>query len=394
MSGLLEPGAHRGTELTDDDAVAGALRRVEIAWVRALAATGDLNAGEAERIARALTVARLDVGELAREAESSGNPVVPLVAALRRAVDDERLARAVHRGLTSQDVLDTALMLVAGSALRRIGGDLTTAAGHLAALAARHRDDVMPGRTLTQHAVPVTFGLVAAQWLAGVLDARDAVAARASALPVQCGGAAGTLSLTGELAADPIATARAFAGELDLQWPSLPWHTRRRPITDVGDALVGVCDAAGVIATDVTVLGRPEIGEVREGTAGGRGGSSTMPHKRNPVLSVLIRGAALQAPQLGATLHLAAAQAVDQRPDGAWHAEWPTLRRLLNLTTTGASQAADLVGGLEVDVAAMRAHVDAAADELLAERGGTGDPGDYLGAAGRFVDAVLDRHRG
>ncbi|OLT45459.1 adenylosuccinate lyase [Saccharomonospora sp. CUA-673] len=394
MSGLLEPGAHRGAELTDDAAVAEALRRVAIAWVRALAATGDLDGDEAERITRALTAARLDVDELARDAESSGNPVVPLVAALRRAVDDDRLNRTVHRGLTSQDVLDTALMLVSGAAFHRIGDDLTTAAGHLAALAARYRDDVMPGRTLTQHAVPVTFGLTAAQWLAGVLDARDAAAARASTLPVQCGGAAGTLSLTADLAADPIATARAFAGELDLRWPGLPWHSRRRPITDVGDALVGVCDAAGVIATDVTVLGRPEIGEVREGTADGHGGSSTMPHKRNPVLSVLIRGAALQAPQLGATLHLAAAQAVDQRPDGAWHAEWPALRRLLELTTTAASQTAGLVGGLEVDVAAMRAHADAAADELLAERGGTGTPGDYVGAAGRFVDAVLDRYRG
>ncbi|GAA1210758.1 lyase family protein [Prauserella alba] len=389
---MLEPGAHRAVDLIDDTAVAEALRTVEIAWLRALAATGAMPAADAGRAAEALSRARLDVGDLGRQAEDAGNPVVPLVAALREAVADERLAVRVHRGLTSQDTLDTALVLLTRDVFDRVGADLGTTADHLAALAERHRDAVMAGRTLTQHAVPVTFGLTAAQWLAGVLDARDAVLDRRDRLPVQCGGAAGTLSLVADLAPDPVATARAFAAELTLRWPGLPWHTRRRPVTDAGDALVGVCDALGVLATDVTVLGRPEIAEVREGPAGGRGGSSTMPHKRNPVLSVLVRGAALQAPQLGAQLHLAAAQAVDQRPDGAWHAEWPALRRLLELTITAASQAAELTAGLEVDTTAMRARADHAADGLLAERGTTGDPADYLGAAGRFVDTVLDRH--
>ncbi|MCR3722150.1 MULTISPECIES: lyase family protein [Prauserella salsuginis group] len=398
MGGLLGPGTHRAAGLTGDAAVADAMRTVEIAWLRALAATGVLEATEADRAAETLSGARLDVADLSRKAEDAGNPVVPLVTALRDALGDDPLAARVHRGLTSQDTLDTALVLLIRDAFDRIGTDLDTTADQLATLAAQHRDAVMPGRTLTQYAVPVTFGLTAAQWLAGVLDARDAVRDRRDHLPVQCGGAAGTLSLVAEFGTDPVATARAFAAELTLRWPGLPWHTRRRPVTDAGDALVGVCDALGVVATDVGVLGRPEIAEVREGAAPGRGGSSTMPHKRNPVLSVLVRSAGLQAPQLGAQLHLAAAQAVDQRPDGAWHTEWPTLRRLLELTITAAAQAAELTAGLEVDTALMRTHADDAADQLLAERGGSGEPAsceptEYLGAAGRFVDTVLARHR-
>jgi 3-carboxy-cis,cis-muconate cycloisomerase len=210
-------------------------------------------------------------------------------------------------------------------------------------------------------------------------------------LPVQCGGAAGTLSLAAEVAADPIGAAEAFAGELGLVWPGLPWHTTRTPLTRTGDALVTACDAVGVIGTDVAFLSRPEIGEVREGAVPGRGVSSTMPQKRNPVLSVLVRSAALQAPLLAAQLHLAAAQAVDERPDGAWHSEWPALRRLLELAMTATSQTAELLPGLAVDAEAMRARVANAAADLTAERGGEGAPEDYLGVAGRFVDVVLDR---
>ena len=392
MSGLLEPGSHRAGSLVDDRALLTAMVRVETAWLRALAAAGAIDAADATRAAAAIGAADVDVTALAAEAEAAGNPVVALVRELRSAVGDDSLGRLVHRGLTSQDVLDTALVLLARDALARIVADLRSTADGLARLAARHRDDVQPGRTLTQYAVPVTFGLTAAQWLTGVLDAAEAAGDVAGRLPVQCGGAAGTLALVAELTDDPIAAARAFATELGLCWPGLPWHTRRRPLTDLGDALVGVCDALGVIATDVTLLGRPEIGEVREGPAPGRGGSSTMPHKQNPVLSVLLRSAALQAPPLAAQLHTAAAQAVDQRPDGAWHAEWPALRRLLELTVTAAAQAAELVTGLRVDVTAMRAHADGAAGQLLAERGRPGTPADYLGAAGRFVDHALERH--
>jgi 3-carboxy-cis,cis-muconate cycloisomerase len=302
-------------------------------------------------------------------------------------------AEAVHRGLTSQDALDTALVLLSRGALVRVREDLAATARSLAALAEKHRDAVMAGRTLTQYAVPVTFGLKAAQWLAGVLDACDQLDAVVTDLPVQCGGAAGTLALVGELTPDPVAAARAFADELALTWPGAPWHTNRAAVTRIGSSLVTACDALGVIAADVALLSRPEIAEVREGAVAGRGGSSTMPGKRNPVLSVLVRSAALQAPLLGAQLHLAAGQAVDERPDGAWHAEWPALRRLLELTVTAASQAAELTAGLEVDPAAMRVRTEQATDDLLAERGVPGRVDDYLGASSQLVDAILARFR-
>jgi 3-carboxy-cis,cis-muconate cycloisomerase len=300
----------------------------------------------------------------------------------------------VHVGLTSQDVLDSALMLLARDALDQVLRDLDATAGALAALADAHRASVMAGRTLTQYAVPVTFGLTAAQWLVGVLDAADRLREVRDSLPVQCGGAAGTLARAADLLPDPTHAAAALAERLGLTWPGLPWHTRRTPVTRIGDALVEVDDALGVIATDVLTLGRPEIGEVREAAAQGRGGSSTMPHKQNPVLATLVRSAALQAPQLGAQLHVCAGQAADQRPAGAWHAEWPSLRRLLQLTVVVAGQAAELVAGLEVDADAMAGRARTAADQLLAERGGGAEPESYLGASGAFVDAALARFRG
>ena len=302
------------------------------------------------------------------------------------------LSGSVHRGLTSQDVLDTALVLLSRSAMSSIRADLTVSLDALRALADRHRATIMTGRTLTQYAVPITFGLKAAQWMSGLLDADGRLEEALAGLPVQCGGAAGTLSLVNDMAADPIAVAEAFAAELGLRWPGLPWHTNRAPVTRVGDAVVAACDALGVIAADVSLLSRPEFGEVREGFVAGRGGSSTMPHKRNPVLSVLVRAASLQAPMLGAQLHVAAGQAVDERPDGAWHSEWPAFRRLLEVGVVAASQTAELVGHVEVDGPAIQARAEAAATELLSERGGHGPLRDHVGAAPRFIDEVLARH--
>jgi 3-carboxy-cis,cis-muconate cycloisomerase len=389
--GLLAPGVNRAAGALDDAALVSVMLQVEVAWLRALAAVGAVDAEDVDAVETAADAWRVDLAALGAATEAAGNSVVPLVKGLRQAVGDERLARILHRGLTSQDVLDTALVLLARDALSRTREDLTASARALAALADRHRGTVMAGRTLTQHAVPVTFGLKAAQWLAGVLDAREQVDAVLAGLPVQCGGAAGTLALAGDLTADPLAAARAFADALGLAWPGVPWHTNRSAVTRIGAALVGACDALGVIGSDVALLSRPEIGEVHERAVPGRGSSSTMPHKRNPMLSVLIRSVALQAPLLGAQLHLAAAQAVDERPDGAWHSEWPALRRLLELTVTAASQTAELVAGLEIDIDVMSSRAKAAADDLLAERGRAGDPADYLGESSAFIDAVLAR---
>ncbi|HUQ55148.1 lyase family protein [Lentzea sp.] len=363
------PGSHRAAGLVDDAALVRALVEVEVAWARVLGSS------------ISVSVPELDPAEV----EAAGNPVLPLVSAIR-----SQVSVPVHTGLTSQDVLDTAFMLLARNVLTRVSADLERLAGALAALASEHRSSVMAGRTLTQFAVPITFGLKAARWLTGVLDCLDALSG--VSLPVQCGGAAGTLSRAASVV-DPLTAAASFASHLGLSWPGMPWHTYRAPVTRLGDALVGVCDVLGVVAGDVLTLGRPEIGEVSEGAVAGRGGSSTMPHKRNPVLSVLVNSAALQAPQLGAQLHLCASRAVDERPDGAWHAEWPALRSLLELAVVAASQAAELVEGLEVHADVMARRAAEAAGDLLAERGGGTDPAAYLGATHAFIDQALLRDR-
>lgn len=386
--GLLEPGAHRVAGLADDAALAKAMARVETAWFRALTEQGAATPEQYDAVAAAAATWQPDLADLATQAESGGNPVPPFVRGLRDVVGerDSAAAALVHRGLTSQDVMDTALMLLAANTVARVRVELTSVARGLGRLADEHRCSVMAGRTLTQHATPITFGLKAAQWLAGILDALKGL--ERTELPVQCGGAAGTLALAGELVPKPLTAASVFARELGLSWPQLPWHTRRSPVTAVGDALVGVCDALGVIASDVALMSRPEIAEIAEGGPGGA--SSTMPNKRNPVLSVLIRSASQQAPMLGAQLHLAAGSAVDERPDGAWHSEWSALRRLFVLAATASAQGADLVADLQVDVEAMSRRADGVSEALLAERGsGTGPASSYLGSADAFVTLAL-----
>lgn len=382
MSALLRPGAHRATGIVDDKAVLATLLRVEVAWAQALAAVGVATGAEATKVAEAAGGLDIDLPALASAAEAAGNPVVPLVELLRAAAGDA--SSAVHRGLTSQDVLDTALVLLARDAVTRGRVDLVATGDALATLARTHRNDVAVARTLTQWAVPTTFGLRAAQWLAGVTDAVALL--DGLTFPVQYGGAAGTRALLTHLTGPGAAAASsALAETLGLANPDLPWHTRRAALTAIGDALTTATDALGVVAVDVLLLGRPEIAEVREGPVPGRGGSSTMPHKQNPVLSVLVHAAARQAPGLAAQLHLSAGGVVDERPDGAWHAEWPVLARLLELAVVAASQAAELVAGLQVDTAAMATWVDAAtATGALDTRG-------HVGEAGHLVDTAITR---
>ena len=369
--GMLDPGTYRVRTLADDEAVLSSLLEVEVAWAGVLAGTDSAPAALGDVVAAAAKALDLAPEQVAAAAEAGGNPVIPVVRALRAQVEavNAEAAPWVHRGLTSQDVLDTALMLVAARVVDWLLTDLATAADALASLADRHRDTPMVARTLTQHALPTTFGLKAAGWLEGLLDAREQLAAVRAGLPVQCGGAAGTLALA-ELvtSGSPDAAADALADRLGLVWPGSPWHTRRGPVTRLGDGLVAGTDAVGKIATDIALLCRPELGELAEPAAEGRGGSSTMPQKRNPVLSVLMRSAALQAPPLAASLHASAAAAVDERPDGAWHAEWPVFRRLLLLAAGSGALAAELLGGIEVRADAMAANLEAAGPLLLAER--------------------------
>ncbi|MGW0585608.1 lyase family protein, partial [Streptomyces sp. NPDC002920] len=242
----------------------------------------------------------------------------------------------------------------------------------LAGLAAEHRDTPMPGRTLTQHAVPTTFGLKAAGWRALTLDARDRVTAVRDSLPAQLGGAAGTLAAFTAYGATRAESARgdatglpaAYARELGLRAPLLPWHTLRTPVADLAGCLAFTAGALGKIAVDVLTLARTEIAEVAEGSGGG---SSAMPHKANPVRATLIAGAARRAPQLAAVLYGSLA-AEDERPAGAWHAEWEPLRELLRLAGGAARDAAELTEGLRVRPQAMHANLGLTHGLIVSER--------------------------
>jgi 3-carboxy-cis,cis-muconate cycloisomerase len=249
----------------------------------------------------------------------------------------------------------------------RVTESLSHTAGALLALAQTHRDDPAAARTLTAHAVPTTLGLKAAIWLGSIVRARRRLLDVAERLPAQLGGAAGTLASFVEwFGADEAgAMPGAFAHELGLQAPDVPWHTDRWPVTELGDALAAVVAAVGTFASDVALLSRTEIGEV---SISGGGGSSAMPQKQNPVDAVLIRSAALRAPGLAAQLHLAAGLAVDERPDGAWHAEWPALQELMRLALGASAHAAALASGLTFNVDRARANLDLTHGLIVSER--------------------------
>ncbi|MFZ1161656.1 lyase family protein [Mycobacterium sp.] len=399
MTNLLWPGDERAGELMSDAALLASMVAVESAWLDALVAAGlaPPECGEAD-LAGLLNDG--DCARLAVMSEDGGNPVIGLVALLRDRAGSE-IGRWIHRGLTSQDVIDTGLMLAAHAVLDALISQLTEQVSALVALATTHRGTRMVARTLTQHAVPTTFGAKVASWLNGVVDAYAQLSA--VGVPVQVGGAGGTLAATTELAAlsgigDRMELSaelvHGLAATLGLE-TRLPWHTARAPVTAVGDAFLACTDAWGRIASDVVTLARPEIGELSEPAAGRRGGSSSMPQKRNPVLSILIRRAAICAPPLGATLHTAAALANDERPDGSWHAEWDTLRTLARRTVVAGSQCGELLAGLEVHSTRMAGNLDGAEvlgeQRVIADIAGKALSDNYFGAIDALIDASVDR---
>nr|WP_206439105.1 3-carboxy-cis,cis-muconate cycloisomerase [Streptomyces scabichelini] len=366
---MLAPGwaGSPASSATGDTAFLQALLDAEAALTCAQASLGLAPPDAAAAVDAAADAARFDVHDLALRARAGGNPVIPLVADLTAAVGavDEEYAPYVHRGATSQDIMDTAMMLVAARTLDLVLADLARTEHALARHAREHRDTAMPGRTLTQHAVPTTFGLKAAGWRSLALDARDRVQAVRDGLPAQLGGAAGTLAaFTAYGASDTGALVEAYARELGLATPVLPWHTLRTPVADLAGALAFTAGALGKTAADVLTLTRTEIRELSEGS---RGGSSAMPHKANPVRATLIAAAARRAPQLAATLYGSLA-AEDERPAGAWHAEWEPLRDLLRLVGGAARDAAELTEGLRVHPEAMRAHLDLTHGLIVSER--------------------------
>jgi 3-carboxy-cis,cis-muconate cycloisomerase len=407
-----------------------AMLDVEAGLARAEASAGLIAPEDAEAIARACVAEEFDAAALGAAAASSGNPVVPLARALSERVGGDA-AGQVHRGATSQDVLDSAAMLVARRALAPLLADLWGAADAAARLAAEHRSTPMAGRTLLQQAVPVTFGLVAAGWLNGVGEAATRLEqVRAERLAVQLGGASGTLAALGD---DGPAVLAALARELDLAEPVLPWHADRGRIAELAGALGGAAGAVAKAAGDVVLLAQTELGEVHED--GDRGGSSTMPHKRNAVAAISARACARQAPGLVATL-LAAGEHELQRAAGAWHAEWRPFSELLRSTGSAAAWLRDALEHLRADPEAMRANLDRTGGLPLAERvaralagtlgreaahdrvreaaldaarsgrpfaealqargvgdaAGLLDPAGYLGSAEAFVDRALAAH--
>jgi 3-carboxy-cis,cis-muconate cycloisomerase len=360
----------RARDAVADEAWLQAMLDVEAALARALAGADLIPSEHADAIVGACRAELFDVATIGAEAANVGNPAEPLVRALRAQVGGSAAAD-VHRGATSQDVVDSAAMLVARRALGVVLPELRGAAEAAARLARDHRDTPMIGRTLMQQAVPTTFGLKAAGWLVALDESIERL--REVRLAAQLGGAAGTLAALDSAGLDVLGR---FAREIGLDEPVIPWHTDRTRIAELAGALGEACGAMAKVAGDVILLAQTEVGEVREGVEG-RGGSSAMAHKRNPVAAISARAAARQAPGLVATL-LTSMEHEHERAAGAWHAEWPALRALLRFTGSAAAWLRDCLENLEVDAERMRANVD--------------DPGGSVGAASALIDRALRAH--
>jgi len=418
-------------DAVSDRAWFGAMLEVETALARAEAAAGVVPDAAAAAIGDACRPELYDIDELLEQGRDVGNPAEPLVRALRSRVGGDA-AGYVHRGATSQDVIDTAAMLVSRRALGLVGSELDRVAARLAALAEEHRSTPMAARTLLQQAVPATFGLKAAGWLVAVLEARRRLDhVRQERLAVQLGGAAGTLAALGN---DGLEVLRRFSAELELAEPELPWHTNRTRVAELGSALDLSASVLAKIGLDLVLLAQTEVGEVREGTDGG---SSTMPQKRNPVRSVLARACAELVSGYASVLARSVVQE-HERAAGAWQAEWAALSGALAYTGGAAWNVAEALEGLDVDAPRMQENLEQTGGLIVTERvalalgGGDAhdlvrdavlrsaesgrtfadelraderveldekelqsalDPSDYLGSADAFVDRALALYR-
>jgi 3-carboxy-cis,cis-muconate cycloisomerase len=350
----------------DDVAYLQAMLDFEAALARAEAAVGVIPASATAPIGGACKASAFDLTGLAEAATRSGNIAIPLVKALTAAVAkaDPDAARFVHWGATSQDVIDTATMLVVRAGIDALLADLDRAITGFAKLAQAHRNTAMVARTWLQHALPMPFGLKLAEYAAALARSRTRLKRlRREGLALQFGGAAGTLAALGDKG---LAVAEKLAAELELPLPDAPWHTHRDRIAEIASMLAILAGSCGKIARDVSLMMQTDVGEAHEPAGAGRGGSSTMPHKRNPVAAASALGAATMAPNLAATIF--AAQVQDhERSAGPWHAEWPTLPTLLLVTSGALAAMVDLAEGLEVDTARMRQNLDLTGGLIMAE---------------------------
>jgi 3-carboxy-cis,cis-muconate cycloisomerase len=348
-------------EAVSDRAWLQGMLDAERALARAGAAVGLVPHMAATKISEACRAELFDAARLAEDGRRVGNPAEPLVRELRAAVGDEA-ADFVHLGATSQDIVDTAAMLVSHRTVGHVLTELDRLADGCAGLARAHRSTPMTARTLLQQAVPTTFGLKSAGWLVAVTDARRRLAAvRDKRLAVQLGGAAGTLAAMGDRALEVV---HLFAQELDLAEPPLPWHANRQRVAELGAALGIAAGAAAKIGGDLVLLAQNEVAEVAESSGGG---SSTMPQKRNPVRSTLAVACARLATAHAAVL-LGDLAHEHERGVGGWHAEWEALSGALAFAGGAIEAAADAVTGLEVDDERMRVNLEASGGLVLAER--------------------------
>ena len=368
LSPLLAPMLSSGPMRTvcDDATTLQHMLDFEAALARAEAAAGVIPKAAADSIATACKAEAFEIASLAEAATRSGNLAIPFVKALtaRVAEADAEAARYVHWGATSQDVIDTAAMLTLRAGIDALAADLDRTTRAFAALAQKHRNTAVVARTWLQHALPMPFGLKLAEYAAALHRSRLRLKrVRAEKLALQFGGAAGTLAALGDKG---LMVAEKLAAELELPLPEAPWHTHRDRIADAAAALAIVAGSCGKIARDVSLLMQTDVGEAFEPSSEGRGGSSTMPHKRNPVASATALAASTMAPNLAATIFAAQVQE-HERSAGPWHAEWPTLPTLMLVTSGGLAAIVDLAEGLEVDAARMRANLDATGGLIMAE---------------------------
>ncbi|WP_444632829.1 3-carboxy-cis,cis-muconate cycloisomerase [Cupriavidus oxalaticus] len=360
-------GSPAALEIFSDTGAVQRMLAVEAALARAEARCGVIPAAAASVIAEVCADrAVIDLDALAQAAVAAGNLAIPFVKQLTAAVAarDAEAARFVHWGATSQDILDTALVLQLGDALPALQADLLALGHACAALATAHRGTPMVGRTWLQHALPTTFGLKAAGWLDALrrdLGRLDAAQERARAL--QFGGAAGTLASLGVSAPD---VARGLACELGLDLPALPWHAHRDRLVEVATTLGMLTGTLGKMARDISLMMQTEVAEVAEPAGPGRGGSSTMPHKRNPVGCAAVLTASVRVPPLVATM-LSGMVQEHERALGGWQAEWDTLPQIVTLAAGALRQMGEVVAGLQVDAARMRANLGLTHGLILGE---------------------------
>jgi 3-carboxy-cis,cis-muconate cycloisomerase len=340
--------------------------KVEAALASVLATEEVIPRSAAEIIVSACKAEQIDLAALSKEVGSAGNLAIPLVKQLTAAVAsvDADAARYVHWGATSQDIIDSGRVLQLREAIDLIATDLAALSDTLAALAHHHRATIMMGRTWMQHAQPTTLGLKIAGWLDALMRHQDRLQTLRQRLCVlQLGGATGTLASFGDRG---LTVATALAKDLSLDLPALPWHTHRDRIAEMATTLGLLTGTLGKIARDIALHAQTEIAELAEPNAPGRGGSSTMPHKRNPVACSAVLACVTRVPALVSTM-LAAMVQEQERALGSWQAEWETLPEIAMLTSAALNHLRELMSGLSVDAARMRANIDITQGLVMAE---------------------------